>query len=54
MESRIIELLQSGVRDGEELQSKSEANISELSATLTTMEIAGTIRALGDNQWALR
>jgi len=54
LESKIIELLQSGVRDGEELQIKSDADISEFSMTLTTMEIAGTIRALGGNQWTLR
>ena len=54
LESKIIELLQSGVRSGEELQLRSKADISEFSRTLTTMEITGTIRALGGNQWTLR
>lgn len=54
LETRIINLLQSGVRDGEDLQKQSEAKVSEFSVALTTMEIAGTIRALGGNQWTLR
>lgn len=53
-ESKIIGLLQSGIRDGDELQSLSELSASEFSMTLTTMEISGTIRALGGNQWTLR
>lgn len=54
LESQIINLLQSGIRDGEELQTQTTANISEFSQTLTLMEISGTIRALGGNQWTLR
>lgn len=54
LESKIIALLQSGIRDGDELQIKSESEISEFSQTLTMMEISGTIRALGGNQWTLR
>jgi DNA processing protein len=54
LESQIINLLQSGIRDGEELQSQTKVNISEFSQTLTLMEISGTIRALGGNQWVLR
>lgn len=53
-ESIIINLLQSGVRDGDELQKKSKIEISKFSQTLTLMEISGTIRALGGNQWTLR
>ena len=53
-ESKIISLLQSGIRDGDELQLLSELDASEFSMTLTTMEISGTIRALGGNQWTLR
>lgn len=53
-ENLIIELLQSGVRDGEELQIKSQINPSELSSTMTIMEINGTIRHLGANQWTLK
>jgi len=54
LESKIIDLLQNGVRDGEELQIKSEADASTFSQAITMMEISGTIRALGGNQWALR
>jgi len=54
LESKIIGLLQSGVRDGDELQKLSEVKVSEFSQTITMMEISGTIRALGGNQWTLR
>lgn len=54
LETKIIELLQSGVRDGEELQKQSDSPVSEFSVALTMMEIGGTIRALGGNQWTLR
>ena len=54
LESTLIELLQSGIRDGDELQQKSEAGISEFTQTLTIMEISGVIRALGANQWTLK
>jgi DNA processing protein len=53
-ESKIISLLQSGVRNGEELQIRSGMEVSEFSQTLTLMEISGTIRALGGNQWTLK
>ena len=54
LESKIIGLLQSGVRDGDELQKLSEVKVSEFSQTITMMEISGTIRALGGNQWTLK
>lgn len=54
LESKIINLLQSGIRDGDELQDLSEVAASEFSQTITMMEISGTIRALGGNQWTLR
>lgn len=54
LESKIISLLQSGIRDGDELQTQTEVNVSEFSQTLTLMEISGTIRALGGNQWTLK
>ncbi len=54
LQSKIIELLQSGIRDGDELQVKSQAAASEFSQAITLMEISGTIRSLGGNQWALR
>ncbi len=54
LESMIISLLQAGIRDGDQLQLQSEADVSEFSQTLTMMEITGTVRALGGNQWTLR
>lgn len=54
LESKIINLLQSGIRDGDELQKLSEVTTSEFSGAITMMEISGTIRALGGNQWTLR
>lgn len=54
LQTTIIKLLQSGVRDGDELQRKAEANASDFTRELTMMEIGGHIRALGANQWTLR
>lgn len=53
-ETAIIKLLQAGIRDGGELQRQLGIETSEFSTTLTMMEIAGTIRSLGANQWTLR
>lgn len=54
LESKIIQLLQSGIRDGDELQSLSDINASEFAQTITMMEINGIIRGLGGNQWTLK
>ncbi len=51
---KIIELLQSGIRDGDELQIKTGVNASEFATELTMMEINGLVRSLGANQWTLR
>lgn len=53
LESSLIRLLQSGVRDGDELQRTSGATPSEFGQALTMLELNGTIRALGANQWTL-
>lgn len=53
-ESNIISLIQSGLRDGDEIMASSGLSASEFSQTLTMLEIAGSIRALGGNQWTLR
>lgn len=53
-ESTIIKLLQAGIRDGDELQQKSQLKASDFATTVTLLEIAGTIRSLGGNQWTLR
>jgi len=53
-ETKIIELLQAGIRDGDELQQRSDLDISQFSQTITMMEISGLIRGLGANQWTLK
>lgn len=54
LETKIIKLIQSGIRDGEELHKLSESKVNEFSTAITMMEISGTIHALGGNQWTLR
>lgn len=54
LESKIIELLQSGVRDGDELQRISGETAIIFGQALTMMEINGIIRPLGANQWTLQ
>lgn len=54
LESKIIKLLQSGIRAGETLQAESGVAASEFSQALTMLEINGIIRGLGGNQWTLR
>ena len=53
-EQNVIKALQSGLRDGDEIQKKLEVSATELSTALTMLEINGIIRNLGANQWALR
>jgi len=53
LESKIIALLQQGIRDGDQLQQHSGAQPHEFSQAVTMMEITGSIRALGANQWTL-
>ena len=52
-EIAILKLLQSGIRDGNELQRLSGMDVSEFSQTLSMLEIQGIIRGLGANQWTL-
>ncbi len=54
LQTTIIELLQQGVRDGDDLQKQSGADAAEFASELTMMEINGTIRSLGANQWTIR
>lgn len=53
LEARIIELLQAGVRDGDELQQRSEGKAHEFSSAITMLEINGVIAPLGMNKWRL-
>lgn len=54
LETHILELLQKGLRDGEELLRKTGADATEFSTSLTMLELSGTIRALGANQWTIK
>ncbi len=54
LQTQIIQLLQSGIRDGDELQIQSDGSAGEFASELTMMEIDGTVRSLGANQWTLR
>ncbi len=54
LETEVIKLLQSGVRDGDEIQQTIGCTATDLSVALTMLELHGTIRALGANQWTLR
>lgn len=54
LETSIITLIQSGIRDGDELHAKSAATVTEFNQALTMMEINGAVRSLGANQWTLR
>lgn len=52
-EQAILELLATGLRDGEEIQIKSRLEPAVFNQTLTLLEITGKIRALGGNRWGL-
>ena len=49
----LIDILKSGIRDGEQLQQVSKLTPSVFSQTLTMLEIQGLIRGLGGNQWTI-
>ncbi len=53
LETAIIELIQSGVRDGDMLLQKSKATASDFMQALTMMELSGTVKALGGNKWTI-
>lgn len=52
-EDVILMLIEEGVRDGYELQVRSEIEVTEFNQTITMMEITGKIRPLGANQWTI-
>lgn len=53
-EAAILQLLHDGVRDGEEVQRLTGMSAQDLSMALTMLEISGSVRALGANQWTIR
>lgn len=54
LESSIIKHIAAGVRDGERLLELTRAQSTDFATALTMLEIAGSIRALGGNQWTIR
>ena len=54
LETAVIQLLQAGMRDGDEIQTTVGCSATDLSVALTMLEVNGSIRALGANQWTLR
>jgi DNA processing protein len=52
-ERMLIDLLRSGIRNGDALQQASALDASTFSQTLTMLEIQGLIRGLGGNQWTV-
>ena len=53
-ETTILQLIASGVRDGEALQQQSKLSAAEFSTALTMLEINGLIKPLGANNWTIR
>lgn len=54
LQTKILQLIQSGTRDGDQLQRETGVEASEFLSTLTILEINGLIRPLGGNLWTLR
>ena len=52
-EQAILDLLQQGLRDGDQLQQRSGLDSATFATALTMLEINGHIAALGANQWRL-
>jgi DNA processing protein len=53
-ESLVLNLLVSGISNGDELLQKSRLNIQLFQQTLTMLEIKGAISPLGNNHWRLK
>jgi len=52
-EQTIIDLIVSGVSDGDEMVVQSQLEQSIVSTALTMLELKGSITALGNNQWGI-
>ncbi len=53
-QTAILQHLQAGVRDGDELQQLAGIPAGDFASELTMMEISGLVRSLGANQWTVR
>lgn len=54
LEHAILQMISKGMRDGEQILTAICADPVEFATALTMLELAGSIRALGANQWTLR
>lgn len=54
LQTKLIQLLQAGVRDGDQLQAAAEVDAGSFATELTMLELNGIIRNLGANQWTLK
>lgn len=52
-EQTIIDLITSGIADGDEIHAKSGLETAAYLQTITMLEITGAVRPLGNNQWSL-
>jgi DNA processing protein len=52
-EKAILDLIAAGVRNGDELHEKSGLSAALFAQTMTMLEIQGSIRPLGANQWRI-
>lgn len=50
-EQLLLDLVYEGIQDGAALLATSQLDISQFNQALTMLEITGTVRALGNNQW---
>lgn len=53
-ENKILELLDSGIRNGDELIKKSGLNASDFNQAITMLEIKDIVKSLGGNNWGLK
>ena len=53
-EATILNLLRNGINSGDKLLRQSGLAVSDFNRALTMLEISGSIRPLGGNQWSLR
>ena len=54
LETEVLKLIQSGIRDGDDILEKIDCAATDLNVALTMLELNGAIRSLGANQWTLR
>jgi DNA processing protein len=53
-EAAIIELLQQGLRDGDDLLAQTNLDPTAFTQALSMLEIKGLIKSLGANRWTIR